>query len=140
MLKAPHIYRSLRAFCLGAFSVFTAELDAGAELPFAFEEHASLDRPALYEYRPLVRSFVEARIERLARRDDVRAAISDLHSEPAARIYARARVTGTGGVGDEEALYRTVLVPLLVAVAEACGGFDWDDGAFDRAYGALESS
>jgi hypothetical protein len=140
MLKAPHIYRSLRAFCLGAFSVFTAELDAGAEVPFAFEEHASLDRPALYEYRPLVRGFVEARIERLARRDDVRAAIEDLRSEPAARIYARARVTGTHGVGDDEALYRTVLVPLLVAVAEACGGFDWDDGAFDRVYRGLEAS
>ena len=34
--------------------------------------------------------------------------------------------------------YRTVLVPLLVRTAEGCGGFDWDDAAFDRAYDETE--
>jgi len=138
VVRAPQIYRSLRAFCLGAFAVFTAELDAGAELPFAFEEHESFGRPALYEYRPLVRSFVEARIERLARREDARAAIEELRREPAAAIFARAHAGPRPS--EESALYRSVLVPLLVAVAEACGGFDWDDGAFDRAYRDLERS
>src|SRR5439155_619963 len=38
------------------------------------------------------------------------------------------------------ALYRSVVVPLLLATAEACGGFDWDDAAFDRAYADLEAS
>jgi hypothetical protein len=33
-----------------------------------------------------------------------------------------------------------VLVPLLVRTAEGCGGFDWDDQAFDRAYAELEES
>jgi hypothetical protein len=37
-------------------------------------------------------------------------------------------------------LYRSVVVPLLVATAETCGGFDWDDHAFDRAYAELEAS
>ena len=39
-----------------------------------------------------------------------------------------------------DALFRTVVLPLLVTTAEACGGFDWDDASFDRAYAELESS
>ena len=33
-----------------------------------------------------------------------------------------------------------MLVPLLVRTAEGCGGFDWDDSAFDRSYAELEES
>jgi hypothetical protein len=33
-----------------------------------------------------------------------------------------------------------VLLDLLVRVAEACGGFDWQDDVFERAYGELERS
>jgi hypothetical protein len=33
-----------------------------------------------------------------------------------------------------------VLLGLLVSTAEACGGFDWDDDAFERAYAELERS
>src|SRR4029077_15687648 len=32
------------------------------------------------------------------------------------------------------------LLGLLVSTAEACGGFDWDDASFDRAYVELERS
>jgi hypothetical protein len=137
-MKAPHLYDVLRRFCLGAFASFHAELDAGAELPFAFEEHGSYGRPTLYEYRPLVRGFVEARAERLAGRDDVRLALEELRREPAAAIYARAHA---GPRPDSDrALYTSVLVPLLVRTAEGCGGFDWDDAAYDRAYAELEAS
>jgi len=31
-------------------------------------------------------------------------------------------------------------VPLLVRTAEGCGGFDWDDSAFARAYEEIEGS
>jgi hypothetical protein len=31
-------------------------------------------------------------------------------------------------------------MPLLTRVTETCGGFDWDDSAFDRAYAELESA
>jgi hypothetical protein len=120
-MRSPHLYDTLRRFCLGAFAAWH-----GADLPFAFEEHGSYGRPTLYEYRPLVRSYVEAHADRLRERDDVQQAIADLKREPAARIY--------------EDLYRTLLVPLLVRTAEGCGGFDWDDSAFDRAYGELEES
>ncbi len=137
-MRAPYLYDTLRRFCLGAFAVFHADLESGAELPFAFEEHGSFGRPTLYEYRPLVRGFVVGRADRLFARRDVRDAVDDLLREPAARIYAHAQ---EGQTRDEaRALYRSVLVPLLVRTAEGCGGFDWDDSAFDRAYGELEQS
>jgi hypothetical protein len=115
-VRSPHLYDSLRRFCLGAFAVFHGE-----DLPFAFEEHA----PSFYEYRPLVKGFIEGQAERLRGREDARAALADLAREPAARMYTDA--------------FRTVLVPLLVRVAEGCGGFDWDDAAFNRAYEETET-
>jgi hypothetical protein len=136
-MRSPHLHDTLQRFCLGAFAVFVGELDKGGDLPFAFEEHGSYGRPTLYEYRPLVRGFVEARADRLFERLDVADAIADLLREPAARIFATANAPG----GDERrAVYRSVLVPLLVKTAEGCGGFDWDDTAFDRAYEELEGS
>lgn len=114
-MKSPHLYDALRRFCLGAFAVFHGE-----DLPFAFEEHA----PSFYEYRPLVKSFIENQAERLRPREDVQQALGDLALEPASRVYKDP--------------YRTVLVPLLVRTAEGCGGFDWDDAAFDRAYEETE--
>src|SRR5207245_2413879 len=83
--------------------------------------------PALYEYRPLVRGFVEARAERIASREDARLAVSELSRESAAAIFARAHAGARPS--ESEALARTVLMPLVVATAEACGGFDWADAA-----------
>ncbi|MDX6488360.1 MAG: hypothetical protein QOK13_975, partial [Gaiellaceae bacterium] len=74
-MRAPALHRTLRAFCLGAFRVLCAELEGGAELPFAFEEHGAVGRPPLYEYRALVRPFLEERATRLAKRDDARIAL-----------------------------------------------------------------
>jgi hypothetical protein len=136
--RAPHLYDSLRNFCLGAFRFLHLEVDEGAELPFAFEQHASPGRPPLYEYRPLVRSFVEERGGALAGRDDARLALDDLRREPAAAIFARAHAGPKPS--EDEALFHSVLLPLIVATAEACGGFDWKDDAFDAAYTELESS
>jgi hypothetical protein len=132
-LRAPHLYQSLRAFCLAAFAV-----ERGAELPFAFEEHPSREGPSLYEYRPLVRGFVEEQAPTLRRLPDARNAIDDLRREPAAAIFSRAHA----GVGssEDDALFRTILVPMLCAVAERCGGFDWHDDAFATAYADIERS
>ena len=123
-VRAPHLYRSLRCFCLGAFHVLASE---DVELPFAFEQHATRGRPTLYEYKPLVREFVEARGRVLEQRQDARIAVQDLRGEPAAAIF-----------GDDP--FRSVLLPLVLRVSEACGGFDWDDGAFDRAYAEFEQT
>jgi hypothetical protein len=136
VVRAPHLYSCLRAFCLGSFRALLAEVERGAEVPFAFEEHSSYDRPALYEYRPLVKPFVEMRAHTLRRRPDAELAVDELKREPAAAIFARAHA---GPRADEhEALFGSVLLPLLMSTAETCGGFDWDDGAFARAYAELE--
>ena len=140
-LRAPRLYDALRRFCLGAFRRFAQEVESGAEIPFAFEEHGGRGRPSFYEYRPLVRGFVEARASRLAGGEDAAMALEELAHEPASAIFARAHGgTGEAGSGDGDGLYRSVVVPLLVTTAEACGGFDWDDAAFDRAYADLEES
>ena len=130
-LRAPHLYESLRAFCLGAFAA-----ERGAQIPFAFEEHATREGPSLYEYRPLVRGFVEEQAPTLRRLPDARNAIDDLKLEPAAAIFARAHA-GIGDTGDD-ALFRSILLPMLTWTAERCGGFDWNDEAFDAAYADLE--
>jgi hypothetical protein len=131
--RAPHLYESLRAFCLAAFAA-----ERGAQIPFAFEEHATRAGPSLYEYRPLVRSFVEEQAPTLRRLPDARNAIDDLKREPAAAIFARAH-SGLGDTGDE-ALFRSILVPMLTWTAERSGGFDWHDDAFDAAYADLEQT
>ena len=135
-MRAPHLHSALRGFCLGAFALFSRDVEQGAEIPFVFEEHDARGRPTLYEYRPLVRNFVEARGGRLLARGDTAIALEALGREPAAAIFARAHA----GAHADHALFRTVLLPLVADVAEACGGFDWDDDAFDRAYALLEHS
>jgi hypothetical protein len=123
---------------LGSFVVLGRELEEGVDLPFAFEEHVQRDGPALYELRPLVRGFIEERETLLRSREDVRLALEELRREPAAAIFAHAHAGRRAS--EDDALFRTVLLGLLVSTAEACGGFDWDDEAFERAYALFESS
>jgi hypothetical protein len=137
-VRAPHLYPLLRGFALGAFVVLGRELEEGAELPFAFEEHVQRAGPALYELRPLVRAFIEEREADLRTREDATIALEELRREPAAAIFAQAHAGPRAS--EDDALFRTVLLGLLVSTAEACGGFDWDDEAFERAYAELESS
>jgi hypothetical protein len=135
-VRAPQLHSSLRGFCLGAFAYLTRELAQGDELPFAFEGHGTRDGPTFYEYRPLTRDFVEAHAGRLFALTDTAIALEELRREPAAAIFARAH-TGSQ-TGADQALFRAVLLPLVADTAEACGGFDWDDSAFERAYAGLE--
>lgn len=134
--RAPHLHQALRAFCLGAFALLDRDVRDGSEVAFAFEEHASYGKPALYELRPLVRDYVEQREERLLALEDARIAVDELRREPAARIFARAHA---GSRADEgQALARSVLFPLIASLADACGGFDWQDEVFERVYAELE--
>jgi hypothetical protein len=135
-VRAPQLFEALRAFALGSFRALLLDIERGEELPFAFEEHSSYDRPALYEYRPLVKPFIEARAHTLRVRPDARLAVDELKREPAAAIFARAHAGPRAG--EPEALFTSVLSPLLTRTGELCGGFDWDDGSFARAYAELE--
>ena len=137
-VRAPHLHLTLRSFCLGAFVFLGRALEEGDDLPFAFEEHVQRGGPALYEYRPLVRTFVESRANALEGREDARIALDELLREPAAAIFARAHAGPRPS--EEQALFRTVLLSLLISTAESCGGFDWDDISFERAYAELEGS
>jgi hypothetical protein len=139
VIRAPHLHQALRCFCLGAFAAVGRELDGGGELPFAFEEHHGAGRPTLYEYRPLVRPFLEERADRIAELADAQAALAELERQPAVRALV-SRPRSSGWRDSREALLRTVLVPLLEEVAEVGGGFNWSDEAFERAYGRLETS
>jgi hypothetical protein len=137
-VRAPQLYTALRGFCLGAFAYLTREVESGADVPFAFDEHASRGRPAFYEYRPLVREFVENRAGRIFTLGDTTIALEELRREPAAAIFARAHTDAR--MGADQALFRAVLLPVVLDAAEACGGFDWDDAAFDGAYAGLEGT
>jgi hypothetical protein len=138
VVRAPHLYPLLRGFVLGSFVLLGRELEEGVELPFAFEEHVERRGPSLYELRPLVRSFIEEREPVLRSREDARLAVEELRREPAAAMFAHAHAGPRAS--EDEALFRTVLLGLLISTAEACGGFDWDDEAFDKAYSELEGS
>ncbi|MFN0155611.1 MAG: hypothetical protein ACKVUT_14655 [Gaiella sp.] len=130
---------AIRSFTLGAFAFLLRELEAeGGQLPFAFEEHEQPVGPTLYEYRPLVRRFVEDRADRLRVREDALIALEELRREPAAAIYARAHAGRQ--LREDEALFRTVLLDLVVRTAEACGGFDWQDDVFEATYADLARS
>src|SRR6266566_2711352 len=74
----------------------------------------------------------------LAQLEDARFAVDELRREPAAAIFARAHAGPESS--EERGLFRAILLPLLTRTAEACGGFDWEDGAFLRVYGELERS
>ena len=65
-VRAPHLYPLLRGFVLGSFVVLGRELEEGAELPFAFEEHVERRGPSLYELRRS-RAFIEEREPSAAR-------------------------------------------------------------------------
>jgi hypothetical protein len=134
--RSTQLYESLRCFCLAGFSLLQGEVEQGAEIPFAFEEHDSQGRTTFYEFRPLVVTFVESRSGRLGELADAKLALERLQAEPAAAIFARAHAGAK--VDEGEALLRTVLLPLLTQTAESCGGFDWDDAAFERRYSELE--
>jgi hypothetical protein len=134
-VRSPHLYRSLRLFCLAAFGHLADEAER-APVEFAFEEHAAPGRPPLYEYRPLVRGYVEKRARALALLEDARIALGEVEREPAAGLLAQAHA----GAASRESLFRAVLLPLVTSVADACGGFDWDDAAFERAYREFEET
>lgn len=135
-VRSPQLYDALRRFCLGAFAYLYRESQEGAALQFSFEEHAAPGRPALYEYRPRARPYVEARAAELGQLGDTRFALEELSREPAAAIFARAH-TGPETTG-EPALFRTILLPFLAGMADHCGGFEWDDQVFNRGYRELE--
>ena len=136
-VRSLTLQETLRRFCLAAFAVLTRDADGGAELPFAFEEHRSAGKPALYEYRPLARGFVEERLDAIEALEDTRIALEELARLPQTAFFARAHA---GSAPTGQPLVRSILLPLVVKTVERCGGLDWDDHVFARVYDELERS
>ncbi len=129
---------SLRCFCLAAFAVLPRIRCRRGDPVRVRGARDGRRHASLYEYRPLVRWLRRRRgHRRLAALADARIALDELGREPAAAIFA-ARARGQLGATGDEALLRTILLPLLADVAERCGGFDWQDDSFERAYAAFE--
>ena len=137
-MRAPHLHDTLRRFCLGAFAVFTGiSRTASTSRSRSRSTAHTAGRRSTSTGRSCAASSRRGP-SGSSRGSTSRMRSSDLLREPAARIFAHAH---EGEIRDERrAVYRSVLVPLLVRTAEGCGGFDWDDSAFARAYDELEGS
>ena len=133
-VRAPHLYRSLRGFALAAFRLFVDE-----DLPFAFEEHESartsraLRVPAARAPVPRVARVRagEARGRAARARGPARAARRRGSSRARTRGRVRTRTRRSSGRS---------CCRCSISTAEGCGGFDWDDAAFNHAYAELERS
>jgi hypothetical protein len=132
----PELRRPLEHFVQAAFGVLAMDVSSGQEVSFALGGGGRSDGPRLYDYRPLYRAYVEERADRLLDLADGRAALAALERDPGVLDYAETHAPGSRRPA--EALRRSVLVPLLVGVAERCDGFDFDVEAFDAVYGAVE--
>jgi hypothetical protein len=132
----PELRRPLEHFVQAAFGVLAMDVASGQEVSFALGGGGGSAGPRLYDYRPLFRAYIEERADRLLDLADGRAALAALEHDPSVLAYAETHAPGAKRPA--EALRRSVLVPLLVGVAERCDGFDFDGEAFAAVYGAVE--
>ena len=116
-VRSPALYRALGTSVSARSSPSPTSWRPGPTFPSPSTEHGGHNRPTLYEYRPLVGAFVEQRAGWLGTREDALGALAALKDEPAAGIFARAHMSAKAG--EDEALRRTVLVPLLVRMRRA---------------------
>jgi hypothetical protein len=134
-LRRPEARRAVAFFVQAAFAHLHADVERGDEVEYALDARSGLRGPALYDYRPLFRRYVERRLQQLTRLPDYAAAVAALADDPA--IVAAARDGAPEASGDAEALRDAMLVPLLVGAAEGAGAFDFDDEVFERVWQRL---
>ena len=133
--RSPQLREALRLFCLGCFFDISHELEGGATVDVELVEHGG-SQVSLFEYHEEIGTFVGDRADRLLAREDAVRALAALKLEPATAIVGQGHLDP--GESEDTSLRRSILLPLLIEVAEACVGFDWSDVAFDSAYGRLE--
>ena len=132
--RAPHLYKVLRAFCsppspgLGPESRRAASSRSSSTAARAGSPSTGRSSRDHVEARAFVAGRAAGRADR-ARRAAPRPGGGDLRARAAGRQSSENR-----------ALFRALLLPLLDAHGEGCGGFDWEDGAFERVYAGLERS
>jgi hypothetical protein len=131
-MRRPEARRAVAHFLLAALRDLADDVASGAEVAFALDARRVGAGPALYEYRLLYRAYVDARVGRLARLADYAEAVRVLAADPS--VAAAARDHAPHAERDADAIREAILVPLVVAVAEGAGGFEWDDAVFDAAF------
>ena len=117
----------------------TASRRTAARCSFSFEEHATPGDAGAVRAPA-----ADARVRRRARRPALparrrAAAIEELEREPAAAIFARAPRRREARRGARAVPVRSCS-RCSAPLTDACGGFDWDDGVFNRVYAEIEHS
>ncbi|MCW2923366.1 MAG: hypothetical protein JWM98_770 [Thermoleophilia bacterium] len=133
-IRNAGLFSALRRFVVAAFELLAADRAEGADISFSVEEHQRVrdDRP-FYEYRPLTERFVLDRLERIWALDAADDAAWTVSSDPACATFLRAGRTDS--VADMGVVARQeLLVPLLVAMAEASPNFELDEPALLEHY------
>lgn len=128
-IRNAGLYSALRQFVLDAFALLAEQRADGADVSFSVEEHRRTrdDRP-FYEYRPMTERYVRERIAAIMDRRPAQDAAWAVASDPACNQWLRAG--RADAVADLEMVARDeVMVPLLLAMAEASPSFELEDDA-----------
>jgi hypothetical protein len=131
------LHHQLEALTVDVSSRLSAELSAGAEMPFELDEERGGGRPSLYCYRPLTGRFIQQHAAALSvlpswEAAESRLAVSDvlpdyLQEQGNARIPAETRAQA-----------RAVLVVFLGRVFAGRSDFGFEPAHFEAAYSDLE--
>ncbi|HEX8975579.1 MAG TPA: hypothetical protein VF781_03620 [Solirubrobacteraceae bacterium] len=136
-MRNAALHHQLEAFTVDASSRLSAELAAGAEMPFELDEERGGGRPSLYCYRPLTGLFIQRHAPALGvlpswEAAESRLAVSDaledyLHEQGESRIPR-----------DPRGQARAVLVTFLGRVFAGRSDFGFEPAHFEAAYSDLE--
>jgi hypothetical protein len=131
------LHHQLEALTVDASSRLSAELAAGAEMPFELDEERGGGRPSLYCYRPLTGLFIAQHAPALSVLGSWEAAESRLAASDALPDYLQEQGE-TRVPTDPRAQARAVLVTFLGRVFAGRSDFGFEPAHFEAAYSDLE--
>jgi hypothetical protein len=127
----------MEAFTVEASGRLTAELAAGAEMPFEIDEERSSGRASLYCYRPLTGLFIQRRLAVLSALSAWEPAADGLAASDALAVYLQEQ--GELRVPSEpQAQAHAVLATFLGCVFAERSDFGFEPAHFEAAYSDLE--
>ncbi len=136
-MRNAALHHQLEAFTVDASSRLSAELSAGAEMPFELDEERGGGRPSLYCYRPLTGLFIHKHAPALSVLPSWEAAESRLAASDALADYLQEQ--GESRIPREaRAQARAALVTFLGRVFAGRSDFGFEPAHFEAAYSDLE--
>jgi hypothetical protein len=131
------LHQQLETFTVEASGRLSAELSAGAEMPFEIDEERGGGRASLYCYRPLTGLFIDRHAPGLSTLASWQTAETRLTASDALPIYLQEQ--GASRVPAEpRAQARAVLVTFLGRVFAGRSDFGFEPAHFEAAYSDLE--